>query len=506
MTYDQVSKQIEQLSYRDKFRLAQLLIQLARKEEEEAHPERRHTTTQTAKLDSELIEYVADRLRKLKPSKKEKLFNSIGAMFQFQGGISDRDKERIFSELHRRGTSTLETITRAFMEPRFGHNLSRVQVHHDARAAQSANYVNARAYNVGNDIVFGRGEYAPETAEGKSLIAHELAHVVQQRNSISSAPSLRRAAKKAKTSAGEFVADPYAAVTRHGAGDVIVGYGADITIKFKASEGVDAEKIGFVQTALSVKDDKVVNKYEGKGKVGESRMIPPGKAGAGVHIDELPAVRTPLYGMYGNRGDDLANPEPAKSLTEIGYHYTDASKKLHNRDAMMHDSPYLGSGDIYTEADDVMNGEWHQHFETTALAISGNQQGTFYGSVEWGWTKSVADLKPNLLEFKTKSENVPSSIFMEAAKLWNVSVTTDQKDSIDLPVDVHITSESASLWDSPDQRKKITTLTKDTPLGRIAKVDPKRRTWWASVIVKGGPNVGANWNSLVRICVLVFLW
>ena len=101
MTYDQMSQQLEQLSYRDKFRLAQLLIQLARKEEEEAHPKRRQTTTPTAMLDPDLIQYVADRLRKLKPSKKEKLFNSIGAMFQFQGGISDRDKERIFSELHK---------------------------------------------------------------------------------------------------------------------------------------------------------------------------------------------------------------------------------------------------------------------------------------------------------------------------------------------------------------------------------------------------------------------
>ena len=101
MTYDQMSKQLEQLSYRDKFRLAQLLIQLARKEEEETHPQRRQTTTPTAKLNSDLIQYVADRLRKLKPSKKEAVFNSIGAMFQFQGGISDLDKERIFSELQR---------------------------------------------------------------------------------------------------------------------------------------------------------------------------------------------------------------------------------------------------------------------------------------------------------------------------------------------------------------------------------------------------------------------
>jgi hypothetical protein len=100
MTYDKLCKQLEQLSYRDKFRLAQLLIQLARKEEEEAHPERRQTPT-PAQLNPDLIQYVADRLRKLKPSKKEALFNSIGAMFQFQGGISDHDKERIFSELYK---------------------------------------------------------------------------------------------------------------------------------------------------------------------------------------------------------------------------------------------------------------------------------------------------------------------------------------------------------------------------------------------------------------------
>jgi len=101
MNYDKLCKQVEQLSYRDKFRLAQLLIQLARKEEEQAHPERRQSATPTAKFNPDLIQYVAERLRKLKPSKKEALFNSIGAMFQFQGGISDSDKEKIFSELHK---------------------------------------------------------------------------------------------------------------------------------------------------------------------------------------------------------------------------------------------------------------------------------------------------------------------------------------------------------------------------------------------------------------------
>jgi len=103
MTYNELSKEIQQLSYRDKFRLAQLLIQLARKEEEEQNPQRRQKRGPSARFDSELVQFVADRLRKLKPSRKEALFNSITAMFQFQGGISDEDKERMFSELQKRG-------------------------------------------------------------------------------------------------------------------------------------------------------------------------------------------------------------------------------------------------------------------------------------------------------------------------------------------------------------------------------------------------------------------
>ena len=102
MTYDEVSKQTEQLSYRDKLRLAQLLIQLARKEEEEQNPEKRKTASTSTPSDPELVQYVADRLKKLKPSKKESLLNSVGAMFQFQGGISDADKEKLLSELVKR--------------------------------------------------------------------------------------------------------------------------------------------------------------------------------------------------------------------------------------------------------------------------------------------------------------------------------------------------------------------------------------------------------------------
>jgi pimeloyl-ACP methyl ester carboxylesterase len=78
----------------------------------------------------------------------------------------------------------LDDETRAFMEPRFGHDFSRVGLHTNARAAASAEAVNALAYTVGQDIVFGAGQYQPRTSEGRRLIAHELAHTVQQGLSI----------------------------------------------------------------------------------------------------------------------------------------------------------------------------------------------------------------------------------------------------------------------------------------------------------------------------------
>jgi hypothetical protein len=74
----------------------------------------------------------------------------------------------------------LESSARAFMEQRFGHDFSRVRVHADESSAESASSIQARAYTTGGHIVFGRGEYSPHTPSGRGLIAHELAHVVQQ--------------------------------------------------------------------------------------------------------------------------------------------------------------------------------------------------------------------------------------------------------------------------------------------------------------------------------------
>ena len=74
----------------------------------------------------------------------------------------------------------LDPATKAFFEQRFGHNFSQVRVHTGTVAAESAQAINAKAFTVGKNVVFGHGQYSPQSDEGRRLLAHELVHTVQQ--------------------------------------------------------------------------------------------------------------------------------------------------------------------------------------------------------------------------------------------------------------------------------------------------------------------------------------
>ncbi len=86
----------------------------------------------------------------------------------------------------------LESALRQDMGQRFGYDFSQVRVHSGAAAEQSARAVNSRAYTVGRDIVFGNGEYAPNSASGQRLLAHELTHVIQQNKESTAISQLQR--------------------------------------------------------------------------------------------------------------------------------------------------------------------------------------------------------------------------------------------------------------------------------------------------------------------------
>ena len=86
----------------------------------------------------------------------------------------------IVHEVLRSSGQPLEPATRAIMEPRFGHDFARVRIHDDSASHAAAGQLNARAFTVGQSIHFGAGEYYPESKGGMRLVAHELAHTVQQ--------------------------------------------------------------------------------------------------------------------------------------------------------------------------------------------------------------------------------------------------------------------------------------------------------------------------------------
>ena len=94
--------------------------------------------------------------------------------------LSDNGAPPVVHQVLGSSGQPLDTSTRAFMEPRFGHDFSGVRVHTGAQADESARAVNAAAYTVGQNIVFSNRMFRPSEASGRQLLAHELTHVVQQ--------------------------------------------------------------------------------------------------------------------------------------------------------------------------------------------------------------------------------------------------------------------------------------------------------------------------------------
>lgn len=118
MSYDVIRLAADKLTYREKMKLSQYLIQAAIKEEEDLNPTTRNVPSQKiekpktksvdqAPDDLDIISYVKERLVKSKPSKKQSLINFISAMFQFQGGIEENKINAIISRLEKEGILTI---------------------------------------------------------------------------------------------------------------------------------------------------------------------------------------------------------------------------------------------------------------------------------------------------------------------------------------------------------------------------------------------------------------
>lgn len=129
---------------------------------------------------------------------------------------------------------------REFFETRFGYDFSNVRIHADEQAGVSAQRLGAHAYTHGNDIVFGPNQFSPETPEGRSLLAHELTHVVQQRMSLAQSSVVRRQAfgPEASGAPATWAADVRAAATPAAKAALLqVAMGLTVTDNTAASAG-----------------------------------------------------------------------------------------------------------------------------------------------------------------------------------------------------------------------------------------------------------------------------
>jgi len=128
----------------------------------------------------------------------------------------------------------LPAAVRAFFEPRFGHDFRQVRVHTGVEAAETARAMNAVAYTVGHDVAFGAGQYAPDTAQGRRLLAHELTHVLQQTSPLGGAMSTDAAVSHAAEAQANGLADRFTRGER---------VGADLPIAVRAGT-IQREQIG----------------------------------------------------------------------------------------------------------------------------------------------------------------------------------------------------------------------------------------------------------------------
>jgi hypothetical protein len=119
------------------------------------------------------------------------------------------------------GGDRLDVQTRDWMESRFGESFDEVRIHTDSRAAQMADALQASAFTVDRDIVFGEGQFAPQTTEGKRLLAHELAHVVQQRGTVGALAGEKSAEGDADKAAHTIASGSKAVVMERAAAGIV---------------------------------------------------------------------------------------------------------------------------------------------------------------------------------------------------------------------------------------------------------------------------------------------
>jgi hypothetical protein len=349
-------------------------------------------------------------------------------------------------------------------------------VHADGQAGAFSRGLNADAVTSGNDIFFREGTYRPHSPSGHRLLAHELAHVVQQgdvprasvpdRVSQPSDPAEHWAERAADAvMQGERVPQVHAAPagyayrvvhTNGGEWDttryaprgaaVAVGdrFGADITLTFKPNELVEADNIGLTQTVNTLKSATAGGPVSTPSAVSARNAalsLTPAEGDTGRAVDQgdpsggdtVPNT-SPLYAVEASAGSvpaTLTDVGATAGFGQHGFRKKKADGTFDVQNASLLDGPTRGL--------EFVGQQWTQKFEATALVLDGPMANTYLGSVAWGWKTDAAGaiaLDPNPIAIVRSG--APAQQFMDAARKWNAATFTDPTtgtvhDTVDLP-------------------------------------------------------------------------
>lgn len=324
---------------------------------------------------------------------------------------------------------------RSRVEQVTGADLSGVRVHTGAPSHAGAQALSARAFTVGQNIHFASGEYRPGSADGNRLLAHELAHTVQQ-GSTASAPQCKLEVSQ-PGDAAEVEADAVAAAAIGAGGPVAVtqrrgvmlqreaiagnkfgnwdftqvntngansssAYASEVNIKFKPEAAtVDATEIAFVQNFQLL---------DSGGKSADTRdNFKNRMTDEGAAIDRIDDRKYGYYG-YNNDGSPSGTTTPGTTATKPPM------------PATLYDRP------SYNQP----NTKWN--FETAVTAKAGTDAGTIYGAVQWGFD---VDKDNKLTSHKAKHLDKQTAGFDKAVAKWNEQAKGDEskrnrKDQVEL--------------------------------------------------------------------------
>jgi len=221
-------------------------------------------------------------------------------------GLAGSEAPPIVHEVLKQPGQPLDRGTRAFMEQRFGHDFGDVRIQDDPGAGQASLALRARAFTVGSQVVFAPGEYSPQTEAGRYLLAHELAHTVQQRSSGSSALSIQRTtypnctatqvADMVRPARDQAIADLDSVMTLLAARPLSDDTKAALFLAFRTEDEATADKVkaSFKKIRDGLDTDSIrCDQPEEKGALGQT-LTPSGFQCIGARL----GYTTPLFNIH----------------------------------------------------------------------------------------------------------------------------------------------------------------------------------------------------------------